>query len=334
MNRVNTFLDQTFRHVQSQVKALRPFSWQTALLLSLFSWLVYLLLSEPISRKFVALFGWFFLILGTDWALLGKEVNLLGLKIRYGAWLTGALICAMLLSYRFIIWTLPGALIVWPLVSAAVAAIPKFIKAGPDFKTPSPADRQDIVLQVLLSALLSCWLQLHFSIQDILESYPSLAADNVNQSAFLFRLNPAAVPLTRGVIMLDTAEALVRKSLSGRSWIDVQRWLNNPIAFDPQFYTQIFTQVYGSPNAAETQLWQLGTELSLGNPDSIFRMQAKWIGPSSQENGYTLEKPCLVREAPAIPTDALGNPQVNSYVMECQPITSTADQVNIGRRAR
>ena len=170
-------LGQTVRtrtqKTQAWLNNVKPFSWEAMLLLSLFSWFVYLLLQGIYAKKFISIFAWAFLIFGIDWALLGKQVTipLIGFKFQHGPWITGAIASLAFLTNDFIITDWRSALISWPILSAVIAAYSRFIQPGLKFGTPGSTGRQDLVLLFLISGLISCWLQFHFLIQDILRTY-------------------------------------------------------------------------------------------------------------------------------------------------------------------
>lgn len=334
---------------QARFKDVQQFSGATALLLGIFSWFVYLLIREPAAKELVALTGWFFIIVGTDWVLFKKTVPipLLGLEITYGPWVTGALLVIALYSNRFFIQDIPTALISWPLLSGIIAAIPILLKTGPQIKKFGdllPFERQNLVLLALISILLSCWIQFHFLLDNLLQQYPSLLADaNVGKSAFIVRINPP--PVSKGVLILNTAEDMIRDELRrgelrGRSWADGQRLLRNvrtetsPI--QPRIMAPVIAQkVFGNtPGAEEASLWLYNAEFAPSNIDNApgsqspwygaLVLQAIWRGPSSKPDGYTLKKTCRVPREPDAPAvRGLERPkELSFYLLKCDPIDS------------
>jgi Family of unknown function (DUF5357) len=353
---VNKYLDQ-FR---SQFKDVKPFSGETALLLGLFSWFVFLLIREPAVKELISVTGWFFIIVGTDWVLFKKTVPLplLELKITYGPWLTGALISCALLSHHFLVTDVPAALVSWPLFSGIVAAIPILLKPGPlvkQFKDVLPFERQYLVNLTLISILLSCWFQFHFSLDDLLQKYPSLLADpNIQNSAFVVRASPP--PITKGVLILDIAEAMIREELRrgelrGRSWADGQRLLLNiqtetsPIR--PRSMAPIIAaKVFGNDSGIEeSPLWLYNAQFYPSNIDNApgsqapwygsLVLQAIWRGPSSQPSGYTVEKTCRVPREPSIPPiKGLERPkELSFYLLKCDDLTSRPKGIALKRLA-
>ena len=317
---------------------IKPFSWQVALLLSLFSWFTFLLIRDPGIKQFVSLVGWFFLIVGVDWWLLKEEFTLpgIGLKFRYGAWITGALAVCALWSNGWLIQDSETALTTWPLLSVIFATLPRFLR--PEFKIQSPSSetRRDLVIVILLGILLSCWLRFHFLLQHYLHNYPSIAADNISHSAFVVRLNPHSVPSTSGVKILNAAEATVRNELAKRSWNDGQRWLVDISTQAPLLKSQsIITAYQEAPELREQDLWEFKTQYSRSIPTNRLQLETTWTGASSQGEGYSLRKVCDISEPPiqqfvsgTVPAPATPVLPV-SYRMECYPIESSTPNVNI-----
>ncbi|HEY9628475.1 MAG TPA: DUF5357 family protein [Coleofasciculaceae cyanobacterium] len=335
-----SFFNRLFDHIKKQFDGVKPFSWQVALLLSLFSWFTYLLIRDPAVRQFVSLFGWFFLIIGTEWALIKQTVKIPGmeLKIKYGPWITGAIASCALWSNNILIQDAAGAFQAWPLLSVGFAAFPRFIKPGLTFKRPDADARRDLVILMLIGLVLSCWFRFHFLLQDFLRNYPSLAADNMNRSAFVVRFNPNSVPTSGGVAILDTAEAIVRSELNKRSWSDARRWLNNFPAQAPLLNSQILSTAYQSaPSMKETNLWRFNAQFSPSIPTNLLQMQAAWLGPSSQPGGYVLQKACSISEAPVQQfveglAEAAGvTAPPTPYRMDCSAIESSVPGVNVTR---
>jgi hypothetical protein len=335
------FITKFFKDLCAAIKAkidafiaqFKMFSWQMALMLSLLSWVVYLIVLDPNLKQFVSIYGWVFLILGVDWFFLDdkedkKKPKIPGLNIRLslGPWITGALICLALLSYRFILTSFSEALVAWPLVSVGVAVFHKFLRPGfsPLFRIPNDVEvRQDLVLLALIGALFSCWFQFSILLEDILDQYPSIAGDDFSNSAFVVRTSPAASQVPPGgATLLNTVEAQIRQDLSGRSWLDVQRWLRDIENQVPRLERRMIDQVYGIPSRVEeSQFWRLEADFQDVLPNDILRLRLFWFGPSSRAGGYALEKVCLVQRAGLTApgaTPVLGE----SYQMECQSITS------------
>lgn len=323
LKKVGQTVRRRTQQMQNRLNTVKPFSWEALLLLSLFSWFVYLLLQGFYAKKLISVFAWLFLIVGLDWALLGKSVRLplISFKLQYGPWITGGVACLALLSNRFIITDWQSALTSWPIISAVFAAYLRFIQPGMKLGPPGAAGRQELVLLFLISGLLSSWFQFHFLIQDTLAHYPNLLADSFERSAFVTRINLNRQPTTKAYPLLTATEAAVRQSLTGKTWIDVQRWLSTIKATEPELSRRAIASVYGGELPREQQLWKITTDAgaNAANPTSLdLILRVRWQGASSRPGGYTLRQACLVRE------QTLPNPQTfeqlrqSGFQLTCQ----------------
>jgi hypothetical protein len=351
-------MEKYMEQFRSQFKNVQPFSGITALLLGVLSWFVYLLIREPAVKELVSITGWFFIIVGTDWVLFKKTVAipLLELKIAYGPWITGALISAALLSYNVLVTDFPAALVSWPIFSGLVAAIPMLLKTGPQVKQYKDFllfERQYLVNLWLIALLLSCWFQFHFILDDLLQHYPSLLSDpNIGDSAFVVRTN--LPPVSKGVTIVDTAEAMIREELRrgelrGRSWADGQRVLLNVQTSNSPIRPQVMAPVIAekvfanTPGIDEAPLWLYNAQFYPSNLDNSpgsqspqfgnLLLQAIWRGPSSYANGYTIEKNCRVpREPPVRQIRGLERPREQSfYLLDCPAATSRPAGIIVNR---
>ncbi len=319
------------QQVQDWISKVRPFSWEATLLLSLFSWFVMLLLEGIYVRKFVSIFAWGFLIIGVEWALLGKKfkIPLIEFQFHYAPWLSGIIACIALFSNDFIIRDWRGVLINWPIFSAVFASYPKFIQTGLKIQQPGPDGRQDLVLLFLVSGLLSSWFRFHFLVQDILQFYPNLLADDFSRSAFVNRIKPGPRPTSRGYALLDSAEAQVREELQGKTWIEAQRWLNSlkgtaeTPGIEAELSNRIIDREYGEQLPREQEIWQIVTETTFNsaNPSQVeLLLRAEWQGASSREGGYALRRLCVFSEVVNPAPESFADMKQNStFQIQCQP---------------
>lgn len=309
-----------FEQFWEQFKPPRSFSWQTLIFLSLFSWGMSLLNSVLSDTEFVqdflATMGWIFLTLGVGWALADFKIEFLGLKIYPGPWITGALTCTFLFDgVREEFPALP--FVSWPIISAAIAAVPKFLKRGPEFKVPDAKGRQDLVILFLVSIILSCWFSFHFLLQDWLRAYPSILADRFDRSAFVINTATPRVNDSRGVLILNLAEAIMIDEIEGRSLADAELWLFNVDARVADIERQILGRI---SSLEENVLWSLEGSVSGNAPAYTLDLQAIWQGPSSQPGGYFLQKSCSITQEVVQNRSAASPPTVSQ--VSCQPISN------------
>jgi hypothetical protein len=304
---------EIFNTLQKLLLPPKAFSWQTLILLSVFSCLMAALANDLI-RDLLATCGWIFLIFGVGWFTTESPIYLGGLSL--GPWITGILVSIFLFGE----WLdeRPSLLFVsWPLISAAIASLGEFIQSGPRFKNPAPAGRQRLVILFLSNLIISCWFQLYFVIQGWIDIYPSLLANDFNQSNFVVRLGiPTSEPPT-GVLILNQAEALLRADLEPLSRPEVERWLLNLKQQPTDFQNAVMQQL---PPSEENALWQLQAQVLPDQPDYTLQMLALWQGPSSDLAGHYLTKTCRINQpenptsTPVAPQEAVTSPNANPPV--------------------
>lgn len=287
-----------------------------------------LLITTEFVKDLLARIGWIFLTLGLGWILSKVKYKLLGIEIYPGPWITGALTCAFI----FHGWITDVSIVItsWPLVSAAIATVPKILKNGfilfnPTYPEPQKlaTDRQGMIKLILFCSILSCWLQFHFLLQDWLLDYPSLVADSFSRSTFVVSLPTNTPERPRGEVTLSLLESALTEQLSRRPWSEVEQWLLNVNQEIVNLEAAVTAQI---PDTKEDDLWVTQAAVSPGNPDYILRLRAFWNGPSSQPGGYYLEKNCNVVEvlgtslSAPISTPALTNtPTTTVGEISCQP---------------
>lgn len=297
-----------------RLKPPKAFSWQTLVFLSLFSWLMSLLAVTAYVKDTLSAMGWLFLTLGVGWALSDWKFSLLGVTFYPGPWITGALLCMFLVEG----WSdLPNstAYILWPTLSAIIASLPKFIKSGPALTFPNAAGRQQIVLLLLANMIISCWFGFHFLVRDWLRQFPSVAASDFRESAFVVKLtspfNPQEVS-SRGVPILETAAANMTQQLENRPWSATERWLLN---IDREVAAIEAEVKRGLAPVAENALWSLRGQVPPSRQGYTVVLQAIWNGPSEQTVGYYLQKTCLVTQG----ARATNSPTTAATEVTCGP---------------
>ncbi len=288
------FLRQTLTDLGNFLLPPRYFAWQTVIYMSLFSWLMSLLARSVEATAFttglLATLSWICLALGIGWALEAGKIRPFGIPI--APWVSGGILCMFLFGSWGGRWLQP-ALVAWPLVSFGVIALPALVSWDFDLKNPPPPVRQQLVLMFCLSLLFSSWFQFYFRIQSWVHEYPSLVADSVDHSAFVYRLPGQAIALPAGVNHLTAAEAMLQEQVNGKPWPAVERWLLNLDGQRQAMQRQMQSQMGRSPSL-EDSLWRLDFQpLSNGN-GYILKLWAIWSGPAASPGGYYLEKSCLL----------------------------------------
>ncbi|MEO0534914.1 MAG: DUF5357 family protein [Cyanobacteria bacterium P01_A01_bin.123] len=303
------------------------YSWKTVLLLSLFSWVTSLLANyveaSSITVNLLSTLSWIFLTIGVGWGCHENQLNLFGLPL--SPWISSAILCWFVFSPWNVESDFAPALVAWPLAAAAIAIIPNVVNWNMTFKRPNPAVRQQLVLLFMFSLLLSGWMQFHFRIQRWLRDYPSLMADSFEQSEFVYEIPTNQVHLSQGVPLLTAAEASLSNQLNDVPWPRVERWLLN---LNEQMIPLERQAKASLQAAAEQNYWRLqAVPLAAGDGYDL-RLRAVWTGPTSESNGYFLEKSCRLQPrrqtvAPQVPNGAVQPPAADQ-----QPTTAVFGAVD------
>lgn len=318
-----------FKFFQEVFGVLIPNKWdsgKTLILLAAFSWLCSLPAGR-IVQNIISFIGWLFLIPGIHWVMHEEKplkelltFNFLG-KLFIGPWITGALICIFL-------FTTPESfpsitVILWPIISAVIAGLPKFIKAGPEYKIPDVGDRQYLVNLLLINLLLSCWIQLYYASQSWLAQYPSLRTESLGNSSFFVNVQQQATATSRGADLLTRTGSTFKSSLEGQSWSQVELWLLN---FKERITSVGLATLDQQPQLAENPFWRITGRVLPGEYNvEIFSI---WQGPTADNRGFYFSQTCNISKVTA--EDVAGQtlpfglpsalPAVGSAKVSCSPI--------------
>lgn len=302
-----------------------PFSWETLIILSLFSYYMAILADSWVKHVLVNL-GWIFLILGVYWATTSANQLRIGYKFPekegfpVSPWITGALVSIYIfgvLENRTGQIT-PGMLVYWPIFSAILAAIPEFLSVDFKLKSPPPNKRQNLVLLFTSQILLSCWFQFHFLVQDYVSQYPSVMADSFRNSAFVVKWEsplPSAPP--RGALFLDTIGNQLRDQLNTKPWPEIERLL-----LDKERKKLIESATNRAKKqlspTLEDDLWTINSNVSSKGSGYNLKLNALWQGPRATNQPKTLTKSCQI--TPFYPRASAATKPINGQ-SESAPIS-------------
>jgi hypothetical protein len=278
-------------HFRQLIIPRQYFAWQTLLLLSLFSWLTAFIASSlqtaAVTVHVLVSASWLFLGIAIWWALVENPVKLFSLNL--SAWITGIVFCIFLFNpwnHERLSWALAS----WPVISTVIAAVPNFIRWDLTWYLPKASVRQGLLLMLMINLLLSSWIMFYFRVQHWLTQYPSLLVDDLNQSTFVYEFKTGQSRFSQGVPLLDNAAESLSQQLNGVPWPRVERWLLN---IDDGIEDLARNIRISAPD--ESVFWSLDAprpEESGGG--YTLRLRANWLGPTSQHNGYYLEKVCQI----------------------------------------
>jgi hypothetical protein len=299
-----------YNWLRKNVKLPSAFSWQTLIILCMFSWYMALLarLSEPDGwvGHLLVNFGWIFLILGVFWGTTSSNQLRIGYKtpaqpgFPLSPWITGALVSIYLFG---VLGEQTGAfapemLIYWPIISAIICIVPEYIGPGFKLKIPSPEKRKNQAIIFVSQILVSCWFQFHFLIQNqYLAQYPTLVADEFNRSAFVVKWEgPLSTQVPRGASILDAMEPQLRAQLEGKSWPVVEKMLL-PKEREKLVNTTAAQARKRLTPVLEDELWLVTSSASQKGSGYNLDLRASWQGPRSK-NQPPVTKSCQITQAP------------------------------------
>ncbi len=326
------FLLDTYDWLQKNLKPPSAFSWETLILLSLFSYYMSMLATDIVANLLVN-FAWIFLILGVFWGTTAANQFRIGYKspqnpgFPLSPWITGALVSLYIFGRS---GEVPReALIYWPIISAVIATIPDFWGNGFRLKSPPLNKRQNLVILFTTQLLLSCWFQFYFVVQDWLVQYPSLLADDFQQSAFVLKRGSSQSVTPRGALILNSMESKLTEQLNARSWPEVERSLlkanrEKLINTTAKQAKQQIRQV------EEDDLWRVTSNIASKGSGYNLQLRANWQGPRSnlqEPQAYSLTKSCQITPVARTRTPAtrpLNTPQTSQAPsvsrFRCDPV--------------
>lgn len=299
INNILNWINNLLRTIFEIFNPDTAFSWQTLIGLSVFSW-VMSFLATNIFTIILASFSWWFLILGVYWATTSNKDISIG-KVLLSPWITGALVTI----YIFGIVTgelSADALVVWPLISAVIAALPTCLGENFQPKIPDRDKRQPLVWLFTSQLILSSWFQFYFLVENWLVQYPTIAADTFEKSAFVVRLSTDEPKqrLPRGTTILDLVASRLEEQLNNQEWSDIEQIL---LIREREKLKQLIKQIdaevrqeIASPDIKEDKFWQdvsLG-DISLRESGYNLQLNTLWQGPRSQIKPNVLTKSCEI----------------------------------------
>lgn len=284
-----------FKQLYEQWKPNRWYSWQTALGLSGISGFLSILakfLGKPngFVASLLATLGWFFLISAITWWVTTEVSS------RFAPWITGAVLCLFFFgSYDLGGWH--GAIIVWPVVSATIFALPHFWDDSFKKKIPTMKERINIALILGTQLLMSFWIQFFVVLTDFVQEYPSYGSDDLSGSLFIVR-SPIRRQEPRGVFILELLDRKLADDYEGKPWAETEaEFLNDPSATTFALYTQIMDEEI---TFKEDQYWRLqDPALIPADAGQKLVLRYDWTGPQAKlDDPYYIEKVCNLQSAP------------------------------------
>jgi hypothetical protein len=296
---MNTIL----RRIQTFFTPPKLYSWQTAIFLCLFAWILALVTTHPF-RFLLTELGWIFLIIAVGWMTTENPIKAWGLSL--SPWLTGLLVCIFLFVTDWRSGLPRIAFIFWPLTSTLIALVPSMFKVESGFRLPPLSDRPRLLVIFLSNLLLLCWILFNFQIQDWLDRYPQLRQESFRNSGFVIAIGQPTLGESRGTQVTNLMADEVILHANGQTRTAVERWLFNlqkdpkaPEKFRSKVMDRLVQRYPLSKN--DVNFWQL--EIVIAEPEYQLVLGARWMGPSSNKESSLVEQACQIRFRGPKPTD-------------------------------
>ncbi|PZO15941.1 MAG: hypothetical protein DCF25_12925 [Leptolyngbya foveolarum] len=295
---MSDFFDDLQKQARSLLWPSQFFAWQTLLLLSLFSLLIAALLEAPddsLAVNTLTTLSWIFLTCAVWWALSKNENEIKVADYSISAWVTGA----VLSTFLFVAREEPHwrwGICSWPLLSTTIKALPHFVTWELEPHWPKKKDRPMLVMTLLINLILTSWIVFYFRVQDWVENYPSLLANDFSNSAFVtdFRGNdPEQRPETQGGRLLDSTADAIYNELNNQPWYQTERWLYTR-QDRLEAISQDMVKTFSAPEEQVFWRMQVPDLKRLSDEGYLLTLRANWVGPVAGAQQLQLEKTCKI----------------------------------------
>ena len=293
---MNNFFRERLKQIEAVIIPTKPLQWQTFLLVALLLWLgsISLSLGNDSNNKMSEILGslsWLFLTISVSF-LSAKKLAIGNFTL--SPWITGAMLCFFL--YQNVNNDVQSFIVImWPLLSLCIAELTVFFKNGGKLESSPPLTSKSFTFMFLINLLLTCWLSLHFVIQEWSKQYPSLLEEDVSNSAFITKIKPTAIVESRGATILNLIEQKLRAETGDRQLeTSVEKMKLKLITLKHQALEQL-------PPAKENKFWFLQTPIIASNSGYQIELQLIWQGPTPGKDAYYLSKSCQIQRQVSTP---------------------------------
>ena len=181
---------------------------------------------------------------------------------------------------------------------------------------PNPEKRQKMIVVFLSHVVISCWFQFYYVLQDWLQQYPSLLADDLRRSAFVVKLPASEPAISRGTLILNSLETKLSEELDNKPWSEIERWLQDR---ENKLKLAVQESQKELANLEEDALWQFTSKVSSSESGYNLQLIAIWQGPRSQPEMFSIEKLCKINQ---VSSKLDSDTQLAVGEVKCQPANS------------
>ncbi len=284
-------------------KSLKPpiiFSYQTLILLSIYSLVLGLLTTEFTNRAIIAC-GWMFFLLGTAWGLNEKPIRIGSFLLNF--WIMSVLICIFVFGYILEDLFQPELWVTLPLVVILIMTINEFTNSKLQFQIPTVAIRQRLFTQLAVHLLISCWMQFFIVVDDIIKNYPVLVREDFRNSIFVNKLPFLPAPKSRGELALESVVTVVEERLNNQSWQTIESLLEptNREQWIGEIWQEFLPEnpniLSITPNTKENDLWEFTTNAIPENNGYLLTLITEWQGPRAGAGKISFVSNCEIRRS-------------------------------------
>jgi len=284
----NSLLEQN-KKVQKAIFPPKVVHWKTPLLISLFLALLSVAaVTDVPTRTTIADLSWLSFVISMGLLTSQQPFVIYGVSI--SPWITSALIGLWLLvrlppDIRHIAW------IAGPLIAIVILAAIGIWNSESKWEKIKSLVLPQFLIITLTHVLISCWFAFHFLIQGWLQDYPSVLSQNLKQSDYVVTFQGPKINPSRGVIILDEMEDVIREKARTKPWPQIEQML---IDIDNERFflkNEAFKKLKVVP---EDGSWDVKTSIVQGQSRYQLEMQATWLGLVFRPETYSFTKSCEV----------------------------------------
>ena len=289
LTKLTNNLWETNKKVQKAMLPPKVVHWKTPLLISIFLALLSVAaVTDAPTRTTIADFSWLSFIISMG--LLTSQPPFVIYGVSISPWVTSVLIGLWLLvrlplEHKAIAW------IAGPLIAIVVLAAIEIWNSESKWERIKSLVQPQFLIITLTHVLISCWFAFHFLIQGWLQQYPSVLSQNLKQSDYVVTFQGPTINRSRGVIILDEMENVIKEKARTKPWPQIEQML---IDIDNERFflkNEAFKKMRIVP---EDSSWDVKTSVVQGESRYQLEMQATWLGLVFRPEIYSFTKSCEV----------------------------------------
>ena len=289
LTKLTNNLWETNKKVQKAMLPPKVVHWKTPLLISIFLALLSVAaVTDGSTRTTIADLSWLSFIISMG--LLTSQPPFVIYGVSISPWVTSVLVGLWLLvrlppEYKAIAW------IAGPLIAVVVLAAIEIWNSESKWERVKSLVQPEFLIITLIHVVFSCWFAFHFLIQGWLQQYPTVLSQDLKQSNYIVTFQGPTINRSRGVIILDEMEKVLKEEARTKPWPQIEKML---IDIDNERFflkNEAFKKMRIVP---EDSSWDVKTSVVQGQSRYQLEMQATWLGLVFRPEMYSFTKSCEV----------------------------------------